>query len=691
VSGSVADSLANPVRRVITLLEGMAKKVSAEGEKEEELYKKFMCYCSGTGNELAAAVAEGQAKVPQLESSIQEAGDQLQQTKLDLKQAQDDRTAAKETLASAVAQREKQNKAFLEKESELKMYVDGLTKAITAIERGVTGGALLQSEAGGTLLRKAVAESSATEYDRGVVMGFLQGTGEYVPKSGEVTGILKQMKDEFAASLQEVQDAEAKAVAVFGDLQAAKTKQINVLTAAIEKKTERIGTLQVEIVSMKQELEATQGSLAEDLEFAANIKKDCESKSAEWEERKRLRAEELVAIHETIKILSDDDALELFKKTLPAPSFVQMEASSRALRKRALALLDRSQGNKAPAERTQLDFLTMALQGRDFSFAKIIAMIDNMVKLLADEQAEDEVKKEYCTKSIDDVEDKGKELQKRIADYQVSLDDAAETMEALIKDVDELTKGIAELDKSVTEATETRKEENDEYKELMSSNSAAKELLNFAKNRLNKFYNPKLYKPPKEDEAPAASALQLSKTPALVQISRHSLHGGKRDAPEPPPDTWGAYGKKSQETTGAIAMIDLLVKDLDKEMTEAKVGEKNSQASYEQLMADSASKRAADLKSISKKTSEKANLEQAKEADTMALKSSEKELMATKVYESNLHAECDWIMQFFDMRKAARAEETDNLKAAKAILSGADFSFAQQAQHGAPPPRLRGA
>merc|ERR1719284_1513263 len=115
---------------------------------------------------------------------------------------------------------------------------------------------------------------------------------------------------------------------------------------------------------------------------------------------------------------------------------------------------------------------------------------------------------------------------------------------------------------------------------------------------------------------PSAQAefVQLSKAPVLAQISRH---GGKRDTPEPPPDTWGAYSKKSQESTGAIAMIDLLVKDLDKEMTEAKVEEKNSQSAYEQLMADSASKRAADLKSISTKTSEKANLEEAKEADTM--------------------------------------------------------------------------
>ena len=40
------------------------------------------------------------------------------------------------------------------------------------------------------------------------------------------------------------------------------------------------------------------------------------------------------------------------------------------------------------------------------------------------------------------------------------------------------------------EATEQRKEENAEYKELMAGNGAAKELILFAKNRMNKFYNP---------------------------------------------------------------------------------------------------------------------------------------------------------------------------------------------------------
>ncbi|CAK0871027.1 unnamed protein product [Prorocentrum cordatum] len=484
---SIAESAANPVRRVVTLLENMAKRVAEEGEKEEELYKKFMCYCSSTGGELTASIAEANTKVPQLETSIEESKENLANTKLDLKNAQDDRTAAKKALASATEVREKDNKAFLEQESELNTYVEGLTKAIAAIEKGMTG-SFLQGAAAMQAFRRAVEASSATEYDKRAVSEFLQGaiSHGYVPKSGEVTGILKQMLEDFSSNLKVVQEAEAKAVSTFEDLKVAKSKQVDVLTAEIESKTVRIGELQVSIVGMEQDLKATQGSLAEDLKFAEQIKKDCDTKTGEWEERKRLRAEELVAIHETIKILNDDDALE--SKTLPSPSLLQAQASTRTLRTKAMALVDAARAGKRPAQRARLDFLALALQGRDFSFAKVIAMIDGMVKLLADEQAEDESKKEYCGQSLDTAEDKAKALAQKIEDTEVAIADAKETMEVLVKEIDSLQKGIKDLDKSVEVATEQRKEENDEYKELVSSNSAAKELLNFAKNRLNKFY-----------------------------------------------------------------------------------------------------------------------------------------------------------------------------------------------------------
>merc|ERR1711933_259379 len=182
--------------------------------------------------------------------------------------------------------------------------------------------------------------------------------------------------------------------------------------------------------------------------------------------------------------------------------------------------------------------------------------------------------------------------------------------------------GIKALDKSVAEATEQRKEENAEYKELMASDSAAKEVLAFAKNRLNKFYNPKLYKAPPKVELSAGDRIYsneggvlttaapggIAGTGIAASFAQVSLHR-QRAAPAAPPATWGAYATKSEENTGVIAMIDLLIKDLDKEMTEAETEEKEAQADYETMMKESAAKRTADTASLTEKSSAKADVE----------------------------------------------------------------------------------
>merc|ERR1711978_737274 len=191
------------------------------------------------------------------------------------------------------------------------------------------------------------------------------------------------------------------------------------------------------------------------------------------------------------------------------------------------------------------------------------------------------------------------------------------------------------LDKAVTEATETRKEENADYKELKQSDTAAKEILAMAKNRLNKFYNPKLYKPPPVEE------------PTFVQISKH---GSRRVAPPPPPETFGPYAKKTEESTGVIAMIDLLVKELQ----EAAVMEEDAQKEYEEMMAESATKRADDSKAMSDKTALKASEEEALMSEQETKAATEKELMQTLEYIHALHGECDWLLKFYDARAEAR-------------------------------------
>merc|ERR1719335_337813 len=125
--------------------------------------------------------------------------------------------------------------------------------------------------------------------------------------------------------LFEETEKEEAAIKAHAELTAAKEKEIAALTTAIEEKSTRVGNLGVSVANMKIELEDTQAALDEDKAFLADMEANCDTKSKEWDTIVKTRSEEIVAISETIKILNDDDALELFKKAIPtAASFVQL-------------------------------------------------------------------------------------------------------------------------------------------------------------------------------------------------------------------------------------------------------------------------------------------------------------------------------------------------------------------------------
>ncbi|CAK0799548.1 unnamed protein product, partial [Prorocentrum cordatum] len=365
--------------------------------------------------------------------------------------------------------------------------------------------------------------------------------------------------------------------------------------------------------------------------------------------------------------------------------------------------LDRHAQAKSGADHARLGFLVLALRGQKVGFERVIKMIDEMVTLLKKEQTDDAQKKEYCGAQFDSTDDKKKSLTREVSDLATAIASAEESISTAAEDISALEAGIAALDKSVAEATALRKGEHEEYKALMAADGAAKELLLFAKNRLNQFYNqlccrayppprwelmvgptrtsrhsavadPKLYNPPAKVELSAQGAIErdMTSAAALVQLSEHSH---RTVAAAPPPETWSAYAKKTEESGGVIAMLDLLVSDLDREMTEAETEEKDSQADYDKTIADAKDKRMTDSKALTSKAAAKADLESDLQAAKDDKASTAKELMVTDKYLSQLHAECDWLIQYYDAREQARSGEIDALGKAKAVLSGADYSL----------------
>jgi len=688
---SAEEMNANPMRRVVTMLQMMSKKVEAEGEKGQEMFEKFMCYCKNSMETLAQSIEDAETKIPQLESDIKEAESSSTQLLEDIETHKADRDAAKAAVAQATAIREKEAGEFAKESAEDTSNLEAMAKALAAIEKGMAG-SFLQTTAA-SVLRRLTMSQDMSNSDRDLLSSFLTvGDSQgYAPASGEIVGILKQMKDTMAADLAEVTEQENEAKANFDGLVAAKEKEIASAQAALESKMKRSGDVAVEIVNLKEDLDDTQKSLEEDKKFLADLKKNCATKEAEWAAICKTRSEELIAIADTIKILNDDDALELFKKTIPSAgsaSLLQLQASSKELRTQALQVL--AGARKADNHNTGLDLIALALKGKKVDFGKVLGMIDDMVVLLGKEQVDDDTKKAYCEEEFDKADDKKKGLERKISDLEKAIAEMTEMSDTLVKEIAGLEDGIVALDKSVALATEQRKEEHTDFVQSLAENNAVMGIIDVAKNRLNKFYNPKMYKPPPKRELTEEERITLNMggtlaptnppagvagtgITAFVQLHEVTL---EVDAPGPAPATAG-FKKKGEESGGVIAMMDMMKADVAKETQEMEFEEKDSQEDYENMVNDAAAKRAADTKSIQEKTAAKADMETelVRSKDQKGVE--EDELMATKEYIQNLHSDCDWLLENFEMRKGARSGEIDALKKAKAVLSGADYSLVQ--------------
>lgn len=671
----------NPVRRIITLLGKMKDEIAQEGAKDDEMNARFECYCQKSDGELGASIESLNTQIPQIEADIKETGAEKAQLAADLEAAKQTREDAKASIASATAQREKEAAAFAHESGELNANIGACGKAIDAIEKGMAG-SFLQSAAAAPLRNLAMTSDKLDIYSRGVLTDFLSTSQGYGPKSGEITGILKQLLENMETELAEATAAEKEAIAEFDGLVAAKKKTIAAATESIETKTAQAGETAVKFVSLKNDLETATAQLADDSKMLGSLKSSCAQKAKEYAERKALRAEETVAIAETVKILSDDESLSLFKKTLPSPSLLQVTASDRQIRDQALAALD---GVPAGPHSAQVAMIQSALNSKKAVFAKIVKKIDDLLALLSDEQKDDDEKKAYCEREFDTSEDNEKDLKRKISGLNTKIDETKDAIATLASDIAALTQGINDLDAAVSEATADRKAENALFVQTKAENTAALQLLGLAVNRLNKLYNPKLYKAPPKRELTEEERIYVASGGVLTTPAPGGIAGTGVTVFEqvgstipPPPATADAY--KKRDSSGPIALINGLIGDLEKDIQANAMNEKEAQKDYEELMSESAAKRAADSKSISEKESQKAGLE-ADLGDAKAdNKNAKKELLALTEYIAELHGSCDFLVQNFDLRKEARAGEVSSLQRAKAVLSGADYSFVQTKQ-----------
>jgi len=658
-----------PVQKVARLLTEMKDQLGADAKSDEELYEKMGCFCATNKKDKTDAVDMAEKNIVSLKGKIEELTAKSAELSSAITRLGGEIAKAEGALSQATSIREKENGEFSDSEKEL---MESLASCTAAIETLSGQQAFLQvSEKHREAVHKQLKAVVLKHKDvlapsqRSKILSFLQGpmgNKSYNSRSGDIFGILEQMKETFTTSLKSERSEEATAVSDFEALKAGKMKEINARKEQVMDKTAALSAAKEELAHSKHELGMTKKQLTADEAFLVELGDRCANADKEYAERTKMRATEIAAVSEALAIVMDDSSRDLFADTYGV--FTQTRAVRKAARQNgaraADVLSDVAKKTKSAA------LLELSNKARRDSFAKVTEMIDTMVADLKKEQEDEFKHQEFCAKELSENEQQQSDTKDHISDLTADIEESSDKVETLAAEIAELQKQIAEMNVQLKRAGEDRVLANEEFQRTIQDQRATQLILNKVMKRLEKVYEAP--PPPEanatnatEGEAPAAEA------PAAF-LQRGLAHHKELHHKQMP--SFGAYGK-NDEGGGVVGLIAEIIREASSLEAEATVAEQGAQNDYQAFVAETSKSIAAANRSISAKSDEKADLEEAIVAAKKDRTDSTNKLMDLGKYEMQLHTSCDYVMKNFEMRQTARQEEMDGLSQAKAILHGA--------------------
>jgi len=652
-----------PVSKVITLLKDMMKQLEKEAEEDEEIYDKMACWCETNDKAKTKSIAEAEARIGELTTKIEELTAGSARLNTEIKNLEKEKAKNQEALDQATQLREKQLAEFNAEEKDLMESISALKSAVTVLSKH-HGESLLQLPHSHMLgvattlqheMKKhaSLLQGVLTHSERRAVSSFIQAPQDYfdasptfkqsyAPQSGEIFGILRQMKETFEANLADAQKEETANQKAYEDLKAAKEAEITAGIEQIDTKTQELADTDEKNAHAKQDIEDTRNSLAADEEFLMMLKEKCQMTDKEWEERSKTRALEMEAVSKALGVLSGDDAHDLFTRTFnPAMLLQRVSSTSSDRRERASKVL------AAAASRLQSPRLsTLASRVKLDAFTRVKKAIDDMIAALAKEKADEIKHKDFCVDEFNTNQLQTEKKEREKQDLLAKIEDLELTIKQLTEAIDTLKAEIAEMQVQLKRAGEDREKQNKEFQTTVADQRETQKLLKAALVILKDFYG---------KEKKAAALLQ------------------RQEPVGPPPPAGFEEYKKSEASGGVMSMIQQIVDDAKAMEAETIRSEEDSQKAYEDFVKETNASIEAKSKDILNKSEEKAKAE----ADLVETKESKEavmlELEQLSNYNAQLHQSCDFVLKNFEVRQTARDEEVEALKQAKAILSGANF------------------
>mmetsp|Transcript_93574 Transcript_93574/g.263997 ORF Transcript_93574/g.263997 Transcript_93574/m.263997 type:complete len:719 (+) Transcript_93574:74-2230(+) len=696
VPGSAEAAEDSVVTKVVKLLEKMQAKSEEEGDAERKVYAKFKCYCDSNEESKTKEIKSLTEDISMMEGKIEETQASSGLLSEEVVKLAADISANEEARKQAQALNDKEEESFEAKESDLKDAIEQMNLAITTLaevgadqsmEAGADHAQFMAGGKGASLaklkssVKQALVAASAFVSKKRVQMvsSFIQDpfTGTYSARSGEVVGILKDMRDTFKANLEEARTEWGKAKEAHETFMKTALAEHTAMTEMYSGKQGVLGGNDQNLGALKGQLRDATETKADSEDFLSRLLDSCSEKKEQYDEREQLRAEEEAAISKAVAILGNDAAFATFEGTKannggPAV-FLQSQAVQRHRPRRVLRH-HRHSVKKAVAEE---DFVANDLLGGRLAallqagtpFDVVLEEINKMVSVLEQEDKADIEQKLFCEKEIEEgkatiTKKNGQieSLETEINELNTLIDDPKIGLVAQIKETED---DLGENAANQASETEMRQKENAVYQENVENLVKAEDLLKSAVNVLSKYYD----KIAKKAEA------------AFVQVaSKRTLSFLRKRAK---PETWeGDYKGQSSDGNAALDMLEFLLSDTVKEEQEAHSSEAKAQKEFDESMASLKSDEAGLQESLSNLKETVARKEKELYDKHKDFEKTEEEKKAVKAYLEEIKPGCDFIADHFEKRQKARAKEIASLNtAAEKIQATPVYKEAVLAEH----------
>jgi len=634
-TGFKDDSSEKPIQKVIRLMKEMQSQLDKEAKEDEDMYDKMGCWCDTNEKEKTQSVAVNTQRATDLSASIEELTAKAASLTSDLAELEKSVAASTKSLDESTAIREKEAGEFHAMEKDSIVNTEQIKGAIMTLGK-VHGAALdqqslmqvkqllkKQRETHRRMFKgKKQAMSLMQEPDE--VDSLLQQAGEaQAPQSGAIFGILKQMKESFETNLKTAQDEEGSAKETFASMKASKTEEITAASELIDSKTAEKASTEQKLAASKEDLEDTNAIVAADTTFLANLKDKCDTATADYMARSKVRNEEIEAVAEAMDILTGDDAKDLLLK------FVQVSSSRSSKSRQRAAKMVSQMAKKFKNPK----FSALSMSMRLDAFTKVKEEIDKMIVELKKTQGDEVEKKDFCIKELHENEMKTTEKTNLKADLTQAIADLETSKATLADEIAALKESIATAQTEMKKASEIRLAENKEFQMTVTDQKATQEILLKALDRLKAFYAKK----------------------SFLQLNSSRQPGYKKNA----------------GSSSVMTMIDHIIEESKEEEKEAIKSENDANSAYAEFVADN-SKAVEDMSlSVINKSEELAKADEAKALTEGQLRATEADLLSLLKTYQTLHTDCDYLLKYFDIRQTKRAEEIEALQQAKAIFSGA--------------------